>query len=85
MRNIVKIWLCISLVLLVVIGYALLNTYVSIKYEVDDAKVTGLTDEHLREKGRLLNELAFLLKVGGGYVLANVVLVGRWLVDRPDT
>ncbi|MET7259280.1 hypothetical protein [Dyadobacter fermentans] len=85
MRNIVKIWLCISLVLLVGIGYALLNTYVSIKYEVDDAKVTGLTDEHLREKGRLLNELAFLLKVGGGYVLANVVLVGRWLVDRPDT
>lgn len=84
MRNIVKIWLGISLILLVVIGYALLNTYVSIKYEVDDASVTGLADEHLREKGRLLNELVFLLKVGGGYVLANVILVGRWLVDRPN-
>ena len=84
-KTAVKIWLGISLLLLVLIGYGLLNTYVSLKYEVDESKTNGQIEEYLQDKEHLLKELAFLLKFGGGYVLVNVVLVGRLLVPRHNT
>ena len=81
MKTALKIWLGISLMLLIMIGWALLDVLVSLKYEIDEVCAGRYAGEYIKEKEFLLNKLAFALKFFGGYLIVNVIIIVRWLAE----
>lgn len=79
MKNIFKVWMAVSLIILVVVGLRLLDTSVSLKYEVEEPRMMGMKGEDLDDKENLLNQLIFALKSAGVYLVINIVIVSRWL------
>ena len=82
LKNIFKIWIMVSVVLLAIIGYILLGTSVSLKYEVEEPKMMGMRGEDLDDKEALLNQLIFILKTAAAYLVVNIIIVGRWLFNN---
>ena len=79
MKNTFKAWIAISLIILVVVGLRLLDTSVSLKYEVEEPRAMGMKGEDLDDKEHLLNQLIFILKSAGIYIVINLVIVSQWL------
>lgn len=79
MKNTFKIWAAVSLIILIVVGLNLLDTSVSLKYEVEEPRAMGMKGEDIDDKEHLLNQLIFILKSAIVYILINLVIVSRWL------
>ena len=72
MRALVKTWIAVSFVLVLLVSLNILNTYVSIKYEIDVYKMSEQMTEAIQDKKNLLNQLLTILWCTGIYLLLNI-------------
>ncbi|MES2458839.1 MAG: hypothetical protein V4594_25020 [Bacteroidota bacterium] len=77
MKLIYKFWLIISVLLLIAIALQLLDTYVSLKYEVEEPKAMGKLGQALNDKESYLKTTIFYLWVSVGYLSINLVLLAK--------
>lgn len=82
MKNTFIAWVIISLIILVLVGFRLLDTSISLKYEVQEPRAMGMKGEDIDDKERLLSQLIFMLKFAAVYIVTNILIVSRWLVKN---
>jgi hypothetical protein len=64
------------------VGLRLIDVSVSLKYEVDEARAMGMKGEDLDDKEYLLNQLIYILKSAGVYILVTIVIMSLWLFQN---
>jgi hypothetical protein len=69
-------------VLLVIVAINLLDTYVSMKYEVDEFKAMNNVSEAILDKEKYLKKLIFLLWSIGIYLIGNLVMLVRLIIKE---
>lgn len=79
MKNIFKVWVILSCIILVMVGFTWLDTAISLKYEVIHPRAMGMKGEDLDDKEYLLNQLILVCKSSSGYLVINIMIIARWL------
>ncbi|PKK37136.1 hypothetical protein BWI96_07205 [Siphonobacter sp. SORGH_AS_0500] len=77
-RLITSLWILLSGIVLLIAVYMLFNTYVSIKYEVEENFSTNVNNDILLKK-EFYNELVLILKFFIGYIVTNLFVF--WIVS----
>lgn len=81
MRN---IWVVFSAILIFFIVLKLFDTYVSLKYEVDEVKAMGKISDALIDKEKYLKQIIFWLWTIGIYIITSFIIVLRYILKKID-
>ena len=76
MKTFEKIWLILSFALLLIVAFGIINTYVSVKYEIEVYN-KSLASEALKEKKQFFDETLAHLWAFFTYLLINSVFLLR--------
>lgn len=79
MRIIQIVWIVISVTFLIMVILGLLDTYVSLKYEVEPFEMSGKVSEAVADKRHLLHNLIFTLRCIIVYLIISIVIMFRSL------
>lgn len=74
MKIIKIVWMFISVLLIIFVVFALVNSYVSVKYEVEEPVSTGKISEAIGERAKYLREMITWLWIFLSFLLGNMIL-----------
>ncbi len=82
MKTIFKIWIAISIVFLVLLILGLIDSYVSLKYEIEPYEMSNKVTEAIADKRHLLKNLIFILRIAAIYLVINIIVLFRWTFGK---
>ncbi|WP_146151581.1 hypothetical protein [Dyadobacter jiangsuensis] len=77
MKIVSKLWIAVSLMLLLIVASKLLDAYVSLKYEVEEVHVSSQLNEAVIDKKKLLDQMIVGLWSAATYLLVNIIIMVR--------
>ncbi|WAC12285.1 hypothetical protein [Dyadobacter pollutisoli] len=60
------------------VGFTLLDTAISLKYEIIHPRAMGMKGKYLDDKEYLLNQLILVCKSSSAYLVINIMIVALW-------
>ena len=75
MKFLIKLWIALSLIIIVALVYKLFDTYTSLKYEVEEPVAMGKTSEILEDRAYCLNQVIMWLWVITGIQIINIAVL----------
>jgi len=83
MKYLLKLLIVLSLLIISVVGYKLLDTYISLKYEVEEPiAMSKNISEILKTKEHYINQLIFWLWIIIGIQIINIALFFKILTNN---
>lgn len=80
MKLLIKIWLITTSILLIIVAVNLLDTYISLKYEIDEPKAMIKISEIFIEKEKYIKNSIVWFWVFGAYLLLNILFCTKLLL-----
>ena len=82
MKTAIKIFLGITILLLFIVGFAIVNSHVSLTYEIEEPKMMFKERaSEIEEKAKYLRELIFWLKSCFIYLITNTIFL-IWILRK---